>query len=160
MKKLLFVFTLSSLFVCCNNGKETPSGGEVDLKKNLIPGSFAPDSTLPWKNTLRDTTSIKEYVSKLTDFFNGKNVGIPTTSFVVNADALFHAITDSAHITDVIFYLGMNATSDTLKLMYLPARKVNDSVYNEILPLNSVLDQSVPCPTCKFTGPIPLTKDK
>jgi len=168
MKKLLFVLALSSLFVACNNEKTVHGGTGY-----LVP--YPPDSshTYPFTNTLIDSTLAKGYVASLDSLITvnldslltGKKADTAIHTFIIDADALLHAITDSPNISHVIFYMGRK--NDTLNLMYLPARAVYEQDnpkpidYNEITFGNMVFDQSVPCPTCaKLKGPMQPVKNK
>jgi hypothetical protein len=164
MKKLLSVLTLGTLLVSCNNGESksrTANNQAMATVSKVKVTIDTPQNPNAWQNTLTDYENLNVYSQAWANFakdsITSKNP-LLTTSFVMNANALYHAVTDSPNITNVIIYLAMNRNKDTLKLMYLPARpggansnNTTDSV-TSVISKNNVFNQSVPCPSCAVYG--------
>jgi hypothetical protein len=164
MKKLLFVLTISSLFVACKSESEKDKtikelSEEVKKLRANSPSCPQPATTnIPWLNTLQDTTTGQTLAQNWANFASS-NKGIYPYAFKLNAMALYHAVVDTPGITTLVFYLGLNKMSSTnaLSLMYIPCiDSINGSDTTLIQKLSSgkVFNQSVPCPTCLVEGPL------
>ena len=82
------------------------------------------------------------------------------TAFVFPANT-FDSLINGLNCTDIVFYIGLDTASDSIKLYYSGAYQTGENTYKELRMFNAggmpvMFDMGYPCPTCGGAGNVHL----